>query len=108
MKFSLQHPRDQLVAIMKRIYGYGMTTTSGGNLSILDDNGDIWCTPAGVDKGSLLPEDIVRVTAEGNIHGIHRPSSEYPFHRVIYERRPDIRSIVHAHPTALVSFSIVR
>lgn len=52
MKFSLQHPRDQLVAIMKRIYGYGMTTTSGGNLSILDDNGDIWCTPARVDKGS--------------------------------------------------------
>jgi hypothetical protein len=44
---------------MERIYGYGMTTTSGGNLSILDDNGDFWITPAGVDKGSLTRSDIV-------------------------------------------------
>ena len=30
-----------------------MTTTSGGNLSIRDDNGDVWITPSGIDKGSL-------------------------------------------------------
>ncbi len=108
MKFSLQHPRDQLIMLMQRIYGYGMTTTSGGNLSTLDDNGDLWITPAGIDKGTLRPEDIVCVTAAGAIQGIHPPSSEYPFHRAIYERRPDIRGIVHAHPPALVSFSIAR
>ena len=32
--FSLIHPRDQLVAIMDRIYAHEMTTTSGGNLSV--------------------------------------------------------------------------
>jgi hypothetical protein len=53
------HPVDQLLMIMDRIYSYGMTTTSGGNLSILDDNGDIWITPAGVDKGSLTVEVVV-------------------------------------------------
>jgi hypothetical protein len=47
------HPRDQLVAIMNRIYHNGMTTLSGGNLSIKDDNGDIWITPSGIDKGQL-------------------------------------------------------
>lgn len=108
MKFSLQHPRDQLVTIMQRIYGYGMTTTSGGNLSILDDSGDVWITPAGVDKGTLRPADIVCVTAGGAVQGLHRPSSEYPFHRAIYDRRPDVHAIVHAHPPALVSFSITR
>ena len=34
MRFELLHPADQLVMIMNRIYQYGMTTTSGGNLSI--------------------------------------------------------------------------
>ena len=38
--FELMHPADQLVMIMNRIYQYGMTTTSGGNLSILDENGE--------------------------------------------------------------------
>ena len=45
--------------IMQRIYAYGMTTTSGGNLSIKDDDGDIWITPGGVDKGSLTRRDII-------------------------------------------------
>lgn len=93
---------------MKRIYSYEMTTTSGGNLSILDNEGNIWITPTGIDKGSLRPEDIVCVTKDGIIQGIHKPSSEYPFHREIYEKRKDIQAIVHAHPPALVAFSIVR
>ena len=42
MRFDLLHPADQLVMIMQRIYRYGMTTTSGGNLSIRDENGDVW------------------------------------------------------------------
>ena len=108
MNFQLLHPRDQLVAVMNRIYHSGMTTLSGGNLSILDDNGDIWITPAGVDKGNLTPQDIMCVDANGRITGPHRPSSELPFHRAIYAARPDLRAIVHAHPPALVSFSIAR
>ena len=108
MNFQLLHPRDQLVAIMNRIYYNGMTTLSGGNLSIKDDNGDIWITPAGVDKGKLTPQDIICVRADGAIQGPHKPSSELPFHRAIYRLRPDLSAIVHAHPPALVSFSIVR
>jgi len=108
MNFELLHPADQLVMLMERIYRYGMTTTSGGNLSILDDNGDIWITPGGVDKGSLTRQDIVRVKPDGTIIGIHKPSSEYPVHERIYRTRPDIKGILHAHPPALVAFSNVR
>lgn len=108
MKFHLSHPADQIVMIMSRIYGYGMTTTSGGNLSILDDNGDIWITPGAIDKGSLSRKDIVRVRPDGSVDGPHKPSSEFPFHKSVYEARPDVKAVLHAHPSALVSFSVVR
>lgn len=108
IQFELLHPADQIVMIMERIYDYGMTTTSGGNLSIMDENGDMWITPGSVDKGSLTRRDIVCVKPNGEIVGIHKPSSEFPFHMTIYNKRSDIKAILHAHPPALVSFSIVR
>ncbi len=103
---DLLHPADRLVAAMERIYGYRMTTTSGGNLSIRDDDGAVWITPARVDKGALRREDIVAVLPDGTVRGRHKPSSELPFHLGIYAARPDLRAIVHAHPVALVAFSI--
>ena len=103
---KLMHPAEQITLIIGMIYRSGMTTTSGGNLSILDDNGDIWITPAGIDKGSLTPKDIMCVKADGTIIGPHKPSSEYPFHRALYKMRPGLHSVIHAHPPGLVTFSI--
>src|SRR5271167_228744 len=105
-KHSYQHPREELLQAMERIYHYRMTTTSGGNLSIRESNGDVWITPARVDKGSLGPGDIVLVRANGTVEGKHPPSSELPLHRAIYETWPDVLGIVHAHPVALVAFSL--
>jgi len=108
MRCDLMHPADQLVLMMNRIYYRGMTTTSGGNLSVKDENGDLWITPSGIDKGMLTRDDINRVTPDGTITGRHKPSSEYPFHMSVYQRRPDIKAVLHAHSPALVAFSIVR
>ena len=107
-KVNLVHPRNQITEIIDRIYKRGMTTTSGGNISVIDQDGDIWVTPSAVDKGSLRASDIICVKKDGTIIGKHKPSSEFPFHKAIYESRPDIKSVIHAHPPALVSFSIVR
>lgn len=103
---DILHPSDRLVAAMERIYSYRMTTTSGGNLSIRDEEGTVWITPARIDKGALKREDIVAVRTDGTVAGSHKPSSELPFHLGIYRARPDLRGIVHAHPVALVAFSI--
>jgi L-fuculose-phosphate aldolase len=100
------HPADEILLTMERIYRHRMTTTSGGNLSLVDGAGHIWITPAGVDKGGLERDDIVCVRPDGTGEGSRRPSSELPFHRMIYAARPDLRGIVHAHAGALVAFSI--
>ena len=105
---ELTHPRDEIMQTMERIYRYRMTTTSGGNLSIREAGGQTWISPARIDKGNLTRNDIVCVHPDGTVDGTHRPSSEFPFHRAIYACRPDLRGIVHAHPVALVAFSICR
>lgn len=99
---------EQIARIMTLIYKGGLTTTSGGNISIREPNGDIWITPAALDKGNLKPEHVVCVRPDGTVSGEYTPSSELPFHRAIYESRSDIRAVIHAHPPALVSYSIVR
>lgn len=105
---TLTHPRDEIIATMERIYRYKMTTTSGGNISVRDETGDIWITPARVDKGSLSRHDVVCLHSGGATDGRHKPSSEHPFHEAIYRARRDIGAVVHAHPVALVAFSICR
>lgn len=99
------HPADQICFIMKRIYDQGLTTLTGGNLSVMDAEGIMWVSPTGIDKSSLVREDIVCVYANGHIAGKHRPTSEYRIHKRIYEVQPEIKAIVHAHPPALVAMS---
>ena len=107
MNLELVHPSNRIAMIMDLIYKNGMTTTSGGNISIKDEDGNIWISPAGYDKGQLTAKDIVCLKKNGTAEGIHKPSSENPFHKAIYKCRSDINAIIHAHPPALVSFSIV-
>lgn len=108
MNLNVLHPAEQLTRMIKRVYDQRLTTTSGGNLSIKDENGDMWITPASVDKGTLTKEDMVCIKSDGTIMGRHKPSSEYPFHQKIYEARKDLKAVLHAHPSGLVAFSIVR
>ena len=108
MNIQYIHPADQIVMFMQRIYDKRLTTMSGGNLSIHDSEGNIWITPAGIDKGTLSRKDIICVRPDGVCEGQHKPSSELPFHRSVYHLRPDLNAVLHAHPPALVAFSVVR
>lgn len=108
MNFNLMHPAEQIVMLINRVYQKGLTTTSGGNLSIIDSEGNIWITPSGIDKGSLTPADICKVLPDGTVIGKHKPSCELPFHSLVYKTRPDVSAVLHAHPPAMVSFSLIR
>ena len=108
MNFELLSAQEQVATLIRRIYARGITTASGGNLSIRDAHGDVWITPARIDKGKLQAADVVCVTAAGKVLGRHSPSTELPFHHAIYQKRADIHAIVHAHCPSLVSYSIAR
>ena len=71
MNIQYIHPADQIVMFMQRIYDKRLTTMSGGNLSIRDSEGNIWITPAGIDKGTLSRKDIICVRPDGGCEGHH-------------------------------------
>ena len=77
----------------------GLTTGTGGNLSVIDRNlGKVAVSPSGIEYSALQPRDVVLTDMDGNImDGSCRPSSELGFHLAIYRQRKDVQAVVHTH-----------
>jgi len=105
MNDSSQPLREAIASFMRRLYERGLTTTSGGNLSIR--SGSIVCiTPSASDKGTMRPEEVGVSDLEGNIIGpAFKPSIETRMHLEVYKARPDVSAIVHAHPPMSSAFA---
>jgi L-fuculose-phosphate aldolase len=98
--------REELAYFMRRLYAQGLTTTSGGNLSIRCDSDSIFITPSASDKGRMKGCEIGRMDMNGEIMGEQfKPSIESRMHLEIFKARPDVNAIVHAHPTYASAFS---
>lgn len=104
---NIEREKIIIVNTIDRVYGKSLTTTSGGNLSMRDKDGNIYITPSGKDKGTLQYEDICKVSPDGTVTGDYRPSIELPFHSTIYKLRPDINAVLHVHSPYLVSYSLL-
>ena len=97
--------KEQVLEAMRRVYSNALTTTSGGNISAMDENGHIFITPSSIDKGTLTIDDIVEILPDGTKIGRHVPSMELPFHSSIYKACPDVKAVVHAHAPAAVAYA---
>jgi L-fuculose-phosphate aldolase len=93
-----------LVETMKRIYEKGLTTMTGGNLSIKEPDG-VWVTPASIDKSTLREEDMLFIKQDGTIEGNHRVTSEFPAHRAILESNVGyFNAVLHTHMPTMVAY----
>ena len=93
----------------KRIYDRNMAAANDGNISVKLNENEWLCTPTGVSKGFMTTDHICKVNAQGEViqaKNNFRPSSEIKMHMRIYEKRPDVGSVVHAHPSYATSFAI--
>ena len=101
--------KKQICDIGKRIYDRNMVAANDGNISVKINDNEILCTPTGVSKGFMTPDYICKVDLKGNIIQANpgfKPSSEIKMHLRVYEERPDVKSVVHAHPMYATSFAI--
>ena len=98
--------RQDIVEIGKLVYQKGWVAANDGNISIRLDDGRILCTPTGVSKGMMQPDDLIICDMQGNkIEGRRERTSEIAMHLTIYGMRSDIRSVVHAHPPVATGFA---
>ena len=102
--------REQLCEIGRRIYNRNMVVANDGNFSVRLSDNEFICTPTGVSKGFMTPESMCIIDAKGNVleasEGF-KPSSEMKMHMRVYEKRPDINAVVHAHPIFCTTFAAV-
>ena len=101
--------KKQICEIGQRIYNKGMVAANDGNISVKISENEFLCTPTGVSKGFMTPEFICKVDKNGNVIQANKgfkPSSEIKMHMRVYKERPDVQSVVHAHPLYATSFAI--
>ncbi len=101
--------KKQICEIGQRIYNKGMVAANDGNISVKISENEFLCTPTGVSKGFMTPEFICKVDKNGNVIQANKgfkPSSEIKMHMRVYKERPDVNSVVHAHPLYATSFAI--
>ena len=102
--------RQQICEIGRRMYERRMVSANDGNISVRLGENEILCTPTGVSKGFMKPEQMCKVDLCGNVIGNDsgsRPSSEMKMHLRVYQKRPDVGAVVHAHPVFATSFAVM-
>jgi L-fuculose-phosphate aldolase len=98
--------RAALVSSGRRLDALGFAPATDGNVSARLAPDRLLLTPAGREKGSLDPEDLLVVDLEGRVvEGTGRPSTETPMHLFCYRRRKDVGGVVHAHPPVATAFA---
>lgn len=101
--------KKQIVEIGKRIWTRGYVAANDGNISVKLNDDEILTTPTGVSKGFMTVDMIIKCDLTGkplSASKSFRPSSEVKMHLDVYHERPDIRSVVHAHPPFATSFAV--
>ncbi len=95
--------RESIASYCSLLWERRLVTGSSGNVSVRLDDGDIVATPTLRSLRKLDPSELVRTDAYGSPRDPgQRATSELPLHLAAYRVRPQIRCVIHTHPTFCV------
>ena len=99
--------RREIVAVCRRLWERGLIAGQDGNVSVRVGPDRVIVTPAGMSKADVQPADLVEIALDGHrLAGRREASSEVRMHLRIYERRPDVMAVVHAHPPTATGLAV--
>ena len=102
---------DALLDAGRRLGTRGLIAATEGNLSVRLDADRILVTPTGRRKDELTVDDLVVVWL-GHGDRDHRspngqaPTSDLAIHLAVYDARPDIGALAHAHLPASMALTV--
>lgn len=110
MNATMWNLKKEICDIGRNIWLKGFCAGNEGNHSVRIGPNRFLCTPTGISKGFLEPDDIIVVDGEGrqvesNARG-RKPTSEIKVHLAIYKKRPDVNAVIHSHPPHATAFAI--
>lgn len=98
--------KNEFIYFCKQLYQKEFVSALDGNVSVKLDANKILITPSAKCKGLLTEEDLLIVDNDGNLlEGNGKVSTEFKLHKFAYDNRPDIKSVIHAHPIYATAFA---
>jgi L-fuculose-phosphate aldolase len=95
-----------IVLVCHKLYEKGFVSATDGNVSARLECGNVLVTPSGLNKGQIGESDLVELKADGTPVTLSRKAStETDMHLFIYQQRPDVQAVVHAHPPHATGFA---
>jgi L-fuculose-phosphate aldolase len=108
-KRKFKKERKEVACFMRRLYSHGLTSTSGGNISLRVTDDLIIITPSATDKGRMRWKEVGIMDIFGeNLTPDLKPSIESEMHLSIYKKKKEVKAIVHAHPVFASSFTAMK
>lgn len=98
--------REEICRVGASLYGRGYVHASAGNISVRLPDGGFLITPTDACLGTLQPERLAAVDANGVQTGGDRASKTLALHRRIYAADPQAGCIIHTHSTQLVALTL--
>jgi L-fuculose-phosphate aldolase len=106
---NYKEERKEVAMFMRRLYRQGLTTTSGGNISLKISDDIVLITPSATDKGRMRWKEVGIMTIIGeNLTPGLKPSIESEMHLSIYRKKKDVSAIVHAHPLFASAYTAMK
>ncbi len=104
---SLHQIKQDIVHVCQRLYQRSMVSSNEGNVSVRYSENRLIVTPTGMSKGFLKVTDLVETDMSGKpLKKGQKASSEIKIHIRAYEKRPDVRAAVHAHPVTATGYAV--
>lgn len=97
--------KEEIIKTGKLLYSKNLTCGTSGNISMKVGE-KIYITATGTELGNLSEEDITVIDLKGEQTETVKASSEKMLHVAIYQKRSDIKAIIHTHPVFLTSFAV--
>jgi L-fuculose-phosphate aldolase len=99
--------RVQIAEAARWMHTAGWVANHDGNITARDGARFI-ATPTATSKRLIGERDLIEVDAKGQVVGHGRVFGEIGLHLTVYERRPDVGCVVHAHPPHATAISASR
>lgn len=97
-----------LLDIAHSLHSAGWVANHDGNVSARLEAGRFLITPTALSKRVLDETDPIVVDRTGRVlQGGRRTFSEFKMHVAVYEARPDVKAVVHAHPPSATALAVM-